>query len=246
MNSAKWIERQRRFHDLPLEWTPYQVWEHDLKMRPAMDFDTLCLVTGSVRKGKSTCAQKVAKRVDPTFETEWRNRIAFGWGELCDIILEFPRGEELEPGEVRVAIWDEIIEGGMSREAMTKDNREMQKFFTVSGERNACVFALAPHINNFDSSIRDSRATDWCVIPRRGIVKGHVRKDGGDYPGRKKSWDDIFLKRFTKDSSPQFKAYEHFKADASRRKFGADGSTGGTSGGFRVDPNYTLSALNGD
>lgn len=213
MYESKWIRNAKRRLELPGSVSPFETWCHDIKSRPSDDRDAQILVSGDVRKGKSTFAYKVARHLDPTFDHE---RMVFDISTFREIADELPNGDELPPGEVRCLVWDEMVEGGMSREAMTKQNREMQKFFVVCGERNLIGFQLAPHIDVFDSYLRHYRATDWIMIPNRGHAKGHVRSTGGDYAGKKKHWEDVWLKRFTKEDGPDFHAYKARKQDMVR------------------------------
>jgi hypothetical protein len=214
MMQSPWIIKRRKELDLPPEMEAFDVWCEDLKQRPQIDSDAQILVSGRVRKGKSTLAYKVAKRLDPTFDS---SRMVFNIRQFRAVADELPDGQELPPGEVRCVVWDEIIEGGMSRDWNTKPNKEMMKFFVVCGERNLIGFQLAPHIDAFDPFLRTMRATDWIMIPKRGQSKGHVRGDGGDYPGRRPAWTDIFQKRFTKEDSPDFEKYKELKRSQTRK-----------------------------
>lgn len=205
---AKWIARKRKEYGLDPEVPAFDVWTTDLRNRPQIDSDAQILVSGRVRRGKSTFAYKAAKRLDPTFNSD---RMVYNIQQFRRVADELPDGTELPPGEVRCVVWDEIIEGGMSRDWNTKPNKEMMKFFVVCGERNLIGFQLAPHIDAFDPFLRTMRATDWVMIPKRGHAKGHVRGDGGDYPGRRPPWDDIWKKRFTKEEGPDFERYKELK-----------------------------------
>lgn len=211
---AAWVKERRQTLNLPPDMQAFDVWCEDLRNRPRIDADAQILVSGRVRRGKSTLAYKIAKRLDPTFDS---SRMVFNIHQFREVADGLPDGQELPPGEVRCVVWDEIIEGGMSRDWNTKPNKEMMKFFVVCGERNLIGFQLAPHIDAFDPFLRTMRATDWIMIPKRGQSKGHVRGDGGDYPGRRPIWVDAWKKRFTKEDSPDFEKYKELKRSQTRK-----------------------------
>lgn len=214
MSESPWITRKRKEYGLPPETRPSKVWYEDLKRRPHKDDDAQILVSGRVRRGKSTCAYQMARRLDPTFDY---TRMVFSIEHFREVAEGLPDGTELPAGEVRCVVWDEVIEGGLARAWQSGDNTEMVKFFTVCGERNLIGFQLSPHIDMFDPMLRTMRATDWVLIPKRGRAKGHVRGDGGDYPGRRPGWMDLWKGPFNKVESTDFDLYKEAKREFARK-----------------------------
>lgn len=224
---SPWIEGRRQKYGLSHELPPSEVWLYDVRHRPYYDRDAWITLTGGPGDGKSTLARNVARRLDPTFENDpYPGRYAFTIDELVQTVTELPRGNELEKGECRVVIWDELTEGGLGREAMTKQNRAMLKFTTVSRERNAIVIANALSFPKMDSALR-SRTTDWLHIPRRGLVKAHVPRHY-TYVDRV-DWMDVFLRPFKKDDSQGFKDYEVEKYNRAVRVQAENGLVSGKS-----------------
>lgn len=230
LRESDWIRSRRRMYDLEPEVSRSRVWLEDVRHRPYRDLDAWITISAIPGLGKSTLARNIAKRLDPTFTGDpYPGRYAFTIQELIEIVTDLPRGNELEKGECRVVIWDELTEGGLSREAMTKQNREMLKFTTVSRERNAIVIANTVNFFGMDKGLR-LRTTDWLDIDRRGSVKGHIPRhyrysDRVDYI-------DIFNANFEKDDSQGFKDYEllkHQKAVRATRD-NLKGSSGGAAG----------------
>lgn len=224
MNAGdRWVAKTRKRLQLPMETNEIEVWNADVRNRWREDRDALILGTGDRRSGKSTTARKLARRQDPTFNIQ--DRV---WFDIVDVIAA---AEEMEPGQA--IIWDEMIEGGMGREAMTRLNRDMTKFFTISGEKKLIVYCLIPHIDVADSILRNFYATDWVLKESRPFGKLHVRAPGGDYPGKKKHWTDICRFTATKDREAEDEVYKAKKAGA-RQLIGKTGPVDAAADKARV------------
>lgn len=163
----------------------FKRWRREVRARLEADYDQIVLITGDERSGKSTLAFQLAHVLDPSFHLR---RCVFQARDLIE------RANEASEGEV---LWlDEAIKGGMNRDAMSKPNRELVRYFTVAGERNLCYLVLWPNINWLDSHLRDHRAHWWIHVEERGRARLFWPKKEGPFRS-KPYWEDLLGRPFT-------------------------------------------------
>lgn len=228
MNWKQWTNQRIQQLNLPSDSSPFQAWIADVRHRVNVaDYDAVMAVTGARGNGKSTTARKLARALDPSFDIE--RQVCFSFQEFQATADSLDRGQAI--------VWDEVIEGGMARAAMTKGNRDMEKFFTISRDRNLISFVCAPHIDIFDSTLRKHYFTDWLLKEKRSQVKIHTQGVGGDYPGKIRPWVDLCYVGTTKDADEDLAVYQA-KKDAARRAIMEGQETTSSGGGVPVDPQF--------
>jgi hypothetical protein len=147
-------------HDPPKLIGSFERWTQEVRARLRDDWDQIILITGDERTGKSTLAFQLAHALDPTFTL---HRCVFQAHDLIEV------ANRLNPMQL---VWlDEAIKGGMNRDAMSKPNRELVRYFTVAGERNLCYLILWPNKDWLDSHLRDHRAHWWLHVEQRGQAR---------------------------------------------------------------------------
>jgi hypothetical protein len=155
--------------------TEFDDWLDGVRTRHLRDMDTVILICGKERKGKSTLSFKLARMIDPSFD---HTRMVFAATDLIKLATELPKGSAI--------VLDEAIIGGFSRDAMAKQNKDFVKFLVICGERNLVLFINFPKLKNVDSYIR-GRMHYWILLPEdapRGFAIIH-RPLPTDYPWAK-------------------------------------------------------------
>lgn len=133
----------------------------------AADWDLVNLVTGAERTGKSAFSFTWGAITDYLhFDL---NRIAFTSDQLVTL--------QSDPSQTPPGAWvslDEGITGAMSWAAMSKPNRQIKEWLTVSGERNLNTCILIPNKRYADGFLDKHRAHLWWHVYERGHVLPHV------------------------------------------------------------------------
>jgi hypothetical protein len=159
-------------------------WTREVRARLRDDYDQIILITGDERTGKSTLAFQLAHALDPNFTLR---QCVFQAQDLIDV------ANSLKPGEV---VWlDEAIKGGMNRDAMSKPNRQLVRYFTVAGERNLCYLILWPNKDWLDPHLREHRAHWWIHVQERGQARLFWPDKRGAFQNRP-YWVDVLNKPF--------------------------------------------------
>ena len=116
------------------------------------DQNAIFLFIGDVGKGKSTGAMRFGQDLDPNFSLE---RICFSTVELFDLIQKGDSKGKLKPGSV--ILFDEAAgseEGIDSRNSLTKSNKILSFFSTISRAKRFIIIYVAPLFSQFDKRIR--------------------------------------------------------------------------------------------
>lgn len=165
--------------------------------------DCLTLITGKPGEGKSHLAYLLARLVDPTFTEE---HMVFS-GEV------FIRLCESRPKWSSV-VWDEIVEGGLSIEAVSGENRRVLKHLVTGRSLNQAMFACAPKLKLFQTYTKDDRAHWWIHVERRGVALFHQVVDNNPYPNGKPFYAQRFRRVDLPPMSPDVEArYERRKEE---------------------------------
>lgn len=191
----------------------FRRWTDGIKSRVRQDKNCLIIITGNVRMGKSTLAKRLAAVLDETFKAD---QVAFTGRQLREIAVG------LEP--YKVTYMDESVEGGFSRDAMAKTNKDLNKFMIVWGTRNLIGFLLIPHLKDLDSGLE--RRADYMVkVPHRGkaVVYRPTRGDftGKTFWGPEGGWFSFPFKKVERSEDPVWDEIERRK-DAMVQKIGED------------------------
>lgn len=170
--------------------------------------DVVVLITGRPGDGKSHFANYLAHRVDKRFRVD---------------VGTFFSGKTLIAGSERAkrgsaVVWDEIVEGGLSIEAMTSENRDVLKHLITGRSLNLLTIACAPKLKLFQGFTKEDRAHWWIHIPRRGVAVFHHVKDDNPYPGAKPFYPQQFiLTGFPPMDKAEEEVYEQLKQDWRRK-----------------------------
>lgn len=171
------------------------------------DTDSILVVCGVERVGKSSLALQMAQYIDPLFTVD---QVVF------DVENMYKQVYSLKPGQV--LILDEAANAFFSRTSMSKDQVEGVKLLTVMGERNLCVIMCIPSFFILDRYIREHRISSLIKVVARGKMKFYSRKriKQSFYNPKANAfnWANCnFVDRFNKFSGPLWEKYKKKKAE---------------------------------
>jgi len=121
------------------------------------DYDIFGLVTGRERRGKSTLAGQIAKRVDQTYDV---SRCCFTAEQFIEAI------EHGKPGEA--IVFDEAYGYLNSRQALSKFNRVLIKIMTEMGRKRLFVIIVLPNFFELDKYPALHRSDFLLHVHKRG------------------------------------------------------------------------------
>lgn len=179
----------------------FEAWLAYIRRRLREKWDAWILVTGKPGVGKSMTSNFLAHKIDEAFtldRTFWSGRSLI-WGS-----------ENAPP--YSALVWDEIIDGGLSAEAITRENKQTLKHLITGRSYNLATLACAPKLRLFQGFMKEDRAEWWIHLPARGIATFHHVIDWNPYPGAK----PYYKQKFTLRGIPMPPAAE--VADYERRK----------------------------
>lgn len=142
--------------DLTEESVRYRTVVEAIAERLNQHNDALIAVCGERSKGKSSFAitsALILKHLGLNFD--FYNNIFYSSADMEKAI------DRITTSERNVFIYDEMIDLGYSREAMTKMNRINKKIFTRLRKHNNIYFFCIPYFRDFDSAFRDRLVTFW-------------------------------------------------------------------------------------
>ncbi len=116
------------------------------------DQNAIFLFIGDIGTGKSTGALKFGEDLDERFSLE---RVCFTTTELFDLIQKGDSNGKLRPGSV--IIFDEAAgseDAADSRNSLTKSNKILSFFSTISRAKRYIIIYVAPMFSQFDKRIR--------------------------------------------------------------------------------------------
>ncbi len=125
-----------------------RVWR-DVRVK---DRGAVFLVCGDIGSGKSSGAIKMAYDLDPDFGVE---RICFSVSEMLRVVEEGDFKGALKAGSA--VILDEAAgseDGADSRNALTKTNKILSYFSTISRVKRLVIFYIAPFLSQMDKRVR--------------------------------------------------------------------------------------------
>lgn len=221
----------------------FRQWVLDVRKRPSQDKDTVIVITGKERMGKSTLAFTLGRLLDRGFN---HSRMVFAGKDFIELATSSPKGS--------VIVLDEAITGGFSRDAMSKQNKALVKFLVICGERNLVAVICWPNINYLEKYLREHRMHYWIMIPsgKRGYA---MMKEPlpTDMLGARPSDTTLFTFNYgpidpAKD--PEWRAYQSDKsAMVGRYDFEAGASKGQVESAGQLSPQDLAgikSIFNGD
>ena len=136
-------------------------WVEDIRSQPRRDSDAVIIVVGREGKGKSTLAYRLGRVFDPDRFTS--DSMYFTGRDFALAATKAPPGS--------VLVLDEAVDGGFSRDAMSKKNRDLVKFLIVCRQRNLIGVICFPNIKWLDSYIKDHRM-DWLITLPKDQPRG--------------------------------------------------------------------------
>jgi len=128
--------------------------------RPKKRFDTIFLITGQRRCGKSTLAFQIARCIDNNFD---ERKIAFRIEEFGEIIQNNPECNP-EIGVYPQVIMDEAGYDLLAQNWMERMQKELVKRFEVIGARRQIIYLVLPHKQLLNRSIRNGMIHYWINV----------------------------------------------------------------------------------
>ncbi len=185
-------------------------WVEEVRSRPRMDSDAVIIVVGREGKGKSTLAYRLGHAFDPD---------NFNSANMHFTGRDFAiAATKAAPGSVLVL--DEAIDGGFSRDAMSRKNKDLVKFLIVCRQRNLIGVICFPNIKWLDSYIKDHRM-DWLVTLPKDQPRGVAILSESmptDFRNSNPYERAMFMFRFGKVEGPDWRAYLDRKHDHMMRQ----------------------------
>lgn len=140
------------------------------------EWDYVTVIDGSEGKGKSSLAMLLATYTDEGFDG---TRVAFELDELFPLMEKAPKLSSI--------VFDEAIQGAYRREAMTGDNRALNKAAMISRKRGLHLIMCIPNFWDLETYFQQRRAKVWFSVDRRGRAVVH-------FPSRNRYRRDVFWK----------------------------------------------------
>lgn len=184
------------------------------------DQDCIGIVDGSPGLGKSTLAQQLANRVDPTFKTAIPPRICMDMPTLQKTILEAKPGSAI--------IFDEALNGLNIRRTMSSLNVILTSLMAECRQKRLFIVLCLPSIFDMDRSIAIHRALFLIHVYTKGGTQRYFKFFGKKQ--KSKLFQDVNAKRiYQYKARPTFYgkffkgyvvdevAYRKLKADALKK-----------------------------
>lgn len=194
-------------------------------------FDGVFVIDGMERGGKSELAFQCALVLDEIVKREKHKKRRF---KSKNVVYSKDEFAERVPrlGKYEVCVWDEFTLEGMSTEVVTKNQKEIIKYFTTIGKNNLFIILVCPSIFLMTKYFSMFRTRMLIHTKTIDIKRGYF--DFYNYDGKwnlivkgKKDWS--YLKRYsyfsgnTKSSPWSQKYIDH--NDIEKRKDFASGIT---------------------
>lgn len=143
-------------------------------------FDSIIMITGRRRTGKSTLGLQIAKKVSPSFGVD---NVSFRVEDFSDILNKNPYAD-VANGVFPQAFLDEAGHGLYSKEWMAVWQRNLVKCLEVIGMKNQVCYFILPHMRKLTGDVRDEMAHIWIDVDtkykhKRGYAElylGHRNK----------------------------------------------------------------------
>jgi hypothetical protein len=143
-------------------------WVHD---RTKVDQDTLICFTGPRGSSKSAGAQTLARKLDPGFRENWRERTTL---LAADTLRQINKASKV-PGSV--VVYDEAATGALAQDRWSDEVRAIYSAMTLSRALRVTLILCIPDIWSMAGGIRDY--VDLMVLcdpEKRGEGKMHVSR----------------------------------------------------------------------
>ena len=152
-------------------------------------FDSLVMITGAERTGKSTVALQLAKRLDPDFPI---TSVCFKIADFSKRINEAPDGS--------VIIFDESGFDMFNQEWWADFQKELIKKLLVIGVKQLVLLLCVPHRMEINKKLRERRVAFWVNVFTRGegYARGHAtfRRGIGNEWEEETYWEGLAAFRF--------------------------------------------------
>lgn len=120
-------------------------------------FDSLVMITGNERCGKSTIALQLARRIDPDFPL---SRVCFKIADFSKMINESPDGS--------VIVFDESGFDMFNQEWWADFQQELIKKLLVIGVKQLILLLCVPHRKELNKKLRERRVAFWLNVFTKG------------------------------------------------------------------------------
>lgn len=128
-------------------------------------WDYVTVVSGTEGTGKSNLGLLLATYEDPEFDG---TAVAFTMNDLLPLLERAPKASTV--------IFDEAVQGAYRRDAMTSENRTLNKAAMIARKRGIHLVLCIPNFWDLDSYFRDHRAKVWFLMERRNMALVHFPK----------------------------------------------------------------------
>lgn len=136
----------------------------EMELQLSKDNDIVAIVDGGVGSGKSSLAQQLAARIDPTFSID---RACFDADEFKKAIINAkPR---------QAIIFDEALNGLNIRRTMSSINVTMTSLMTEIRQKNLVIIMCLPSIFDLDKSIAIHRSQFLIHVYLKNGKRGYFR-----------------------------------------------------------------------
>jgi hypothetical protein len=195
-------------------------------------FDSLVMITGAERTGKSTIALQLARRLDPDFPL---SSVCFKIGDFSKCINEAPDGS--------VIIFDESGFDMFNQEWWADFQKELIKKLLVIGVKQLVLILCVPHRMEINKKLRERRVAFWINVFTKGdgYVRGHAtfRRGIGNEWEEETYWEGLAAFRFGPMTGQFWDEYGEIK-----RKFVDEVSAGTYHPGYEQNTSKAIETRN--
>jgi hypothetical protein len=175
-----------------------------IKNRRNCLFDSLVMVTGPERTGKSNFALQLARHIDPDFPL---SSVCFKIDAFSKLIDESPNGS--------VIVFDEPGFDMFNQEWWASFQKELVKKLLVIGVKCLILILCIPHRMLLNAKLRERRVAFWIDVYTRGekFTRGYAkfRRGVGNEWVEETYWEGLGAFRFAKLQGKVWDDYEVMK-----------------------------------
>lgn len=167
-------------------------------------FDSIIMITGPERSGKSTLALQLARRIDSNFPL--RN-VCFKIADFSKLIDELPDGS--------VIVFDEAGFDMFNQEWWADFQQELIKKLLVIGLKQHILILNVPHRKELNKKLRERRVAFWINVYTKGdeYKRGYAtfRRGIGNEWEEETYWEGLAAFRFAEMKSEFWEKYSEIK-----------------------------------